>query len=180
MRQTSIYGKLLAMAGCAALVCALGVGTGHAASVTAEATGQVIKPIGVVVGANLDFGRFMSGASSGTIAVTAAGVAQVTGGVGAVPGNVPVAATFDVSGEASTGFSISMPDTVTLTNTDGVGGETMEVTLAKDAVAAAGTGTLDGTGALAVKVGGAAAVGVNQVSGHYENTADFTVVVNYN
>lgn len=180
MKANSVV-KSIILAGTAALfLVAQATVALAAATATAEAKGQVLKPIGVTATTNLDFGRFMSGGSTGTIAVSAAGSASVTGGVTEITGNVPVAAKFDVTGEATTGFSISMPATVTLTNTTGGGNETMVVTLAKDAVATAGSGTLDGSGKLSVYVGGSLAVGMNQVSGLYKNTTDFTVTVDYN
>lgn len=80
--------KLLVVAGCAALVSAVDVGTSHAVTAQSTTTGIVVVPLTIEKVLDLNFGKFMSGtgAAAGTVVVSTADGQTVTGGVTTTPG----------------------------------------------------------------------------------------------
>ena len=181
MKRMSVFRKLMVLAGCAALICALDVGVSQAANnATASSTGTVVQPISISKTLDLNFGKFMAGASLGTVVVSTANAQSVTGGVtsSASLGASAKAATFTVTGEPSSSYAISYPNTTTLT---GAGAPlTLDTfTNAVDAgTVAAGVGTLPVAGSHTLSVGATAHVAASQVAGVY--TGSFDVTVNYN
>lgn len=150
----------------------------QAAQDTASATGTVVTPIAIVAAGNLAFGSFAPGAG-GTVTVSTSGVRTASGPI-LMTGAAASAARFDISGEASSTYSITHSGSATLTS----GANTMALTKFSDLSAAnatAGnplTGTLDGTGAQSLYVGGTLAVGAAQASGVYTGTVIATVEYN--
>ncbi|MES2325043.1 MAG: DUF4402 domain-containing protein [Pseudomonadota bacterium] len=153
----------------------------QAAQATATASGTVVTPIAITAAANLAFGSFAAGAG-GTITVSTSG-ARTSSGVVAL-GASAAAARFDITGSASTTYSISHSGTAVLTNTTGGGGETMALAKFSDLTAGNATsgnvssGTLDGAGAQSLFVGGTLTVGAAQVPGVYTGTVIATVEYN--
>jgi len=156
-------------------------GAAQAAQATATASGTVVTPIAITAAANLAFGSFAAGAG-GTITVSTSG-ARTSSGVVALGGGA-AAARFDITGSASTTYSISHSGTAVLTNTTGGGGETMALAKFSDLTAGNATsgnvssGTLDGAGAQSLFVGGTLTVGAAQVPGVYTGTVIATVEYN--
>jgi len=181
MKRVSVFRKLMVLAGCAALICAADVGVSHAANnATASSTGTVVLPISIAKTLDLSFGKFMAGASLGTVVVSTSNAQSVTGGVTttAALGASAKAATFTVTGEPSSTYAITYPNTTTLT---GAGAPlTLDsFTNAVDAGSvAAGVGTLPVAGSHVLSVGATAHVAASQVSGVYSGS--FDVTVNYN
>ena len=121
---------------------------------TANATATVIRPITVASSTDLAFGNVVPGAAVGTLTLTAAAstVATPTGGVtqpGTQAGTV-TAAVFDVGGEGSFTYSITLP--VGAATITGPAAATMTVdTFTSTPVT---TGTLSATGTQTLNVGG--------------------------
>lgn len=144
---------------------------GDTATAEGAATATVVAPITLTHddGAVLAFGTFTAG-DGGVIRVTRAGNGIVdSGNVELLSDSVESADSFTVGGDADRAF--------TVTTTDGqvqeTGGATMDFT-----TNAAGTGTLDATGAATFAVGGSLTVGAAQTPGDYTGTYDATVTYN--
>lgn len=154
----------------------------HAAQATASASGTVVTPIAITAATNLVFGSFAAFAG-GTVTVSTSGVRSVSGVV-VMGGATPSAARFDISGMASSTYSITHSGTAVLTNTSGVGGETMGLSKFSDLSAANTTsgnviaGTLDAGGTQSLYVGATLTVGAGQVPGIYTGTVIATVEYN--
>lgn len=121
----------------------------------------------------LVFGSFVAG-TGGTITIGTAGERSKDGGVILVPSGSGSAATFNVTGNASATYAISLP-------ADGVvalasGANTMGVNNFNSNPAS--TGQLSIGGSQTVTVGARLSVSSNQAPGTYSGS--FTVTVNYN
>jgi hypothetical protein len=176
--------SILNLALIAVAAAAIGASGGAlAADGTASATGTVVQPIAITPSTNLSFGSFAAG-SSGTVSVSTSGQRAVTGGVVVVGAASASAARFNITGAPSTTYSITHAGTAVLTNTTGTGNETMALSKFSDLTAANTTsgnvsaGTLDGTGAQSLYVGGQLTVAANQVPGVYTGTVIATVEYN--
>ncbi len=154
----------------------------HAAQATASASGTVVAPIAITAATNLVFGSFAAGAG-GSVTVSTSG-ARTFSGVVLMSGATPSAARFNVTGTASSTYSITHSGTAVLTNTSGVGGETMTLTKFSDLSAGNATsgnvtaGTLDSGGTQSLYVGATLTVGAAQVPGIYTGTVIATVEYN--
>ncbi len=144
--------------------------SGNASTTSGTANATIVNPIVLThtAGTTLAFGKFTRG-TGGTVVVTSAGVASVTGDVGLVPGSTSSADGFAVSGDASRSFSIA-----TTGGNVTSGAATMAFTTAASAV----TGTTSAAGAAAFTVGGTLTVSGSQVAGAYTGT--YNATVNYN
>lgn len=158
---------------------AIGISS-YAVEGTASATGTVIAPIAIATGTNLNFGKFARGAG-GSITVSTSGAPTSTGIVRSTT-VTPTAARFDVTGDASATYSITYTGT-SATLSDGAT-NTMAMAIFSDLTAggatsgSAATGTLSGTGAQSIYVGGTLTVGATQAAGNY--TGSVKVQVEYN
>ncbi len=154
----------------------------HAAQATASASGTVVAPIAITVNTNLVFGSFAAG-PGGTVTISTSGARAATGPT-LMTGASPTAARFDITGQASSTYSITHSGTAVLTNTTGLGNETMGLAKFSDLTGANATsgsataGTLDGAGAQSLYVGGTLTVGAAQVPGVYVGTVIATVEYN--
>ena len=138
-----------------------------AASATGTSNARVVTPISVSATTALEFGSFASSGALGTI--TQAGV--VTGGVTVLSaGATRTAGVFTVTGEASAGYTFTLPATATLTS----GANNMTANLSY----ASGTGsrTLSAGGTDNVTVNGVLSVAANQATGAYTGTYSVTAV----
>jgi hypothetical protein len=153
-----------------------------AASTTASASAKVMIPISITKASDLSVGKFVAGASGGTVVIDTAGAATKTGSVVLV-GAGTTAASFTIGGEPGTAYTITMDSSATLTNTAGSGGETMALTLQSDLGGTGGSsgtvssGTLSAGGAQSVYVGGSLDVAGSQVPGDY--VGSIAVAVDY-
>lgn len=174
MRQTTK--NVLVAAGCAALVWAAGIGTSHAATAQTNTTATVLLPITITKTADLNFGKFMSGATGGTVVVTTAGAQSVTGDLTttAALGATAAAATFTIAGEPTNTYAVTFPAQTALV---GPGGST-PMTIGTFTTASSGTLGTFGAAAETLSVGATLTVNANQASGTYNGTLD--VAVNYN
>lgn len=151
------------------------------ATATGGIEATVVAPIAITKSADLNFGKFaVDAVSSGTVVLSTAGLRTFSGGASKVSSGVGTvsAASFSVTGDAASTFSISLPGTVTLTRTAAGATETMSVgTFVSDP---SGTGTLSAGGAATVAVGATLSVAAGQVVGIYANTSGLPVTVAYN
>jgi len=144
---------------------------------TANATATVLIPISIANNTDLAFGTFAQSAGTVTIATTGT---RTSSGVNlyTISGVTPAAASFTVTGDANSSFSIVLPanGTVSLSGPTGTGTKTMAVTSFQSNPAAGTTALVAGT--KAISVGATITVAADQAVGSY--TATFPVVVNYN
>jgi hypothetical protein len=155
------------LAASAMLALGLSANVAQAATASANAKAQILKALTVAKTADLDFGTIVSGATSATVNLTAAGV--LTCGTGLVCAGTPIPGRFEITGTAA------QVVTIATTNASLTGpGAAMSATLSPSSALL----TLTGVAATdAFKVGGVLNVGGNQVEGVY--TGSFTVTVNY-
>lgn len=164
--KTSLIKKSIGICGATALIAlSFGKEVAQAASDTATATMNVLTAISISQVSNLVFNDAEQGATSETIA----------------PGSSEDAnnASFAVSGEASTAYTITLPADATIVMQTGGGGanETIAVDSFVSNPAAGANGLLDGTGNQNLFVGATrAALGASQVAGAYTDTFTVTVV----
>lgn len=144
--------------------------TGSTSTANGTATATVVAPIVIThtSGAALNFGKFTRG-TGGTVVVTAAGAASVTGDVGLVPSSTSSADAFSVAGDASRSFSIA-----TTGGTVVSGPANMPFTTTPSAA----TGTLSAGGTATFTVGGTLTVGATVPAGTYSGTYSATVAYN--
>ncbi|KQW82943.1 DUF4402 domain-containing protein [Brevundimonas sp. Root1279] len=149
-------------------------------STTGQGSITVIRPLTVTKNADLKLGTVVRPTTgSGTVAVSAAGVRSVTGGVvGLSSGDTPQAAQFTVDGEGGQSVSVTVPATFTMAN----GSDTLTVTTNNNLSGSAAAQTLSNAGgaagSLSFKVGGTVPVASNAPTGVYTGT--FTVSAAYN
>jgi hypothetical protein len=160
-------------------------GSALAATATGDASGEVVKPIAIAKNVALSFGQFAhSGTTQSTVVLKASdGTRTATGSVVLLSGGAGAAGTFDVSGANSATYAVTVPTSASLAlSTDTT--KTMSFAPSYYSVGSAtsnGTGTLSGTGADTLKVGGTLTVGdgtVTQPQGTYTGT--YNVTVEYN
>lgn len=148
------------------------------ASTNATSTGTVVTPINITKAADLAFGSFAAG-TGGTITVSPNGTRSVTGTVLPVTGGTAAAAKFDVTGDGSSTYTISVVGDANLTS----GGNNMAFNVISDLSASAITsgtvsiGTLT-AGAQSIFVGGTLTVASAQAVGTY--TGNIVATVEYN
>jgi Mat/Ecp fimbriae major subunit len=143
---------------------ALSSSAAYAVGMTANTYATIVAPITLTQNTALNFGRFSSGSTAGTINH----YGQTTGGVNTLTPGHP--AKFTVTGTPNTNYTIAIPATSTLTN--GAGTQTLTATLAApaaDATNATGVGTFNVTGTLSVPA--------NKPAGYYTGT--YNITVNY-
>jgi hypothetical protein len=145
------------------------------ATANANATATIITPIGITNTADLAFGNIAaSGTTAGTVTIAPDNTRTAAGGatLPAVTGTYG-AATFDVTGEGTSTYAITLPSApVTLT-----GSVSGTMTVDNFTSTPSGTSTLTG-GTDAIAVGARLNVGAAQAAGDYTGT--FSVTVNYN
>ena len=140
------------------------------ATATASASARVLTPIAIARITDLNFGTLVPG-SGGTVIVTPGGVRSATGGISLISSAVS-AATFNVTGEVSTPYTITLPASILITNTVT---PTQQMTVDTFASNPSGTGTLSGLGAQSLAVGATLHVTASQPSGLYTGTFNVTV-----
>ena len=164
--------KLLVMA-----FFAIGFGTAasaqSSASATVKATADIVTPISIIAGDNMNFGKIVASPAGGTVNVSTAGELSASG-VTVHSSSVGSAASFDVSGEPNFTYDITLPSTFDLTGPTGSTAMTVS-DFASDA-----TKTLSENGTETFHVSAKLTVGVSQAPGTYTNETDFTVTVAYN
>lgn len=147
---------------------------------SATATATIVTPISISKTTDLNFGNLSVSASAGgvvTLEPSAAATRTASGGGGvslpAVTGPV-AAALFEVTGQASFTYDITLPLSATVVN----GANSMTVDNFTSSLGT--TGTLDGAGTQSFYVGADITVAAGQAPGTYTTGTPFLVAVNYN
>jgi hypothetical protein len=156
-----------------------GVNVNAQSTASAIATATIITPIHIDWVSDMNFGNLaVQTGTAGTIILTPAGTRTAYLGVTATAalGGTITAAAFNVTGQGSATYSISLPSTYTITRTGGT--ETMTVNTFTSSPAT--PGTLSAGGSQALTVGATLNVAAGQVAGVYTNGTGFDVTVNYN
>jgi len=148
-------------------------------SATATATARVITPIGITKNVDMSFGNVaVSHSIPGSVVMSPAGT-RTTGGSGGVTlpattGTVSPAS-FNVNGQASYTYAITLPGTVTIS--DGSGNN---MTGNGFTSSPSTSGTLSASGTQTLNVGATLNVAAAQAPGVYVSATPFSVTVNYN
>lgn len=160
--------KVIFTVGLTAILVTFGATGAFAADATGTGNATIATPIGIAASANLEFGSVVAGASAGTVTISTAGARSVTG-VTELGGTLQ-AASFNVTGEGTSTYSISFSSGDTLTGP----GTAMSInTFTNDAGA---TPALTG-GTDSFNMGATLNVGASQTAGSYSGS--FTVTVDY-
>ncbi len=154
----------------AALALATAGVNAHAASASANGTATVIAAMTITKAADLRFGSFAPTTSAGSVVVSTAG-ARTASNVSLSSLNTGGAASFNVTGDTTATYAITLPTTASMTGPGAAMG------LSAFTSNPSGTGTLV-AGAGTIAVGATLAVGASQVAGTY--TGAFNVSVDYN
>ena len=144
-------------------------GTAFAQSATATASAEIMSPMTIGKTTDLNFGKIAS-TSAGTVRIGTDNV--VAGSATRISGTTPTAAAFTVNGANNYAYTVSVPQSITLTNLTGDGGETMTVDSFTHNSTEVGTGEPQ-----TFQVGARLNVGESQVVGNY--TGDVIVTVAY-
>ena len=149
---------------------------GQSVTATATATGKVVAPLTITKVNDMNFGTIaVQAASGGNVVLAPAGTRSVTGGAQIVTtGGGGTAASFDITGEGSSTYAITVPADGTVTVVKG--GDSMPVNSFTTSVGATGTLT---AGAQTITVGATLEVAAAQPTGTY-TSANFNVTVAYN
>jgi hypothetical protein len=160
------------LAAASVLVLGLLAPLARAASDNLDVTAQVITPLSLSKTSGLSFGKFSTSGAASTIVVSTSNVATPGTGID-LSGDVTSGA-YDVQGEPSTAYTITVPSSINLTDGDS---HTMTVdtfvTSKTD-----NTSTLSGAGTDSFAIGATLNVGASQAAGSYTGTA--TISVDYN
>ena len=171
---TSRFAKWAVAVGAIGLAAVL-PSSAKAADATATATATVAIAMGITKTIDLSFGTIGATTIAGTVVLGTDNSRSCTN-VDCLSGSPGAAASFDVIGDGSNTYSITLPSAaVPLTGP----GPSMDATAFVSLPTP--TGTLDGSGAETLLVGATLAVGTAalQTAGVYTSAA-FTVTVNYN
>jgi hypothetical protein len=145
-------------------------------TVTASTSVNIVSPIGMTLGTNMNFGNVATSGLVGTVILSPAGARTAGTGVTfpATPGTV-TAASFAVTGSGTFTYVITLPASdVVLT-----GGPTANVKVNTFVSNPSGTGALT-AGAQTLLVGATLNLPANTLAGAYGNASDLAVTVNYN
>ncbi|HYR27817.1 MAG TPA: DUF4402 domain-containing protein [Thermoanaerobaculia bacterium] len=141
------------------------------ATATANATARVVTPIAIAKLTDLNFGSLIASPAAGTVTIDPAGTRTSGGGVTLL--NSPYsAATFNVTGEPLTAYTITLPNAIPIVHTVNNAFTMVVNTFASNP---SGTGTLSALGAQQLNVGATLQVAAGQASGLYTGTFDVTV-----
>lgn len=172
--------KKILLAAFAAAAIIGGFSTVHAQSATQtqQALAHITTALTFGTTSDLQFGSVAAGASTGSVTVAANSTRTSSGTVALVSqGNTPAAASYGVNGEPNYTFNLTVPATdVTITNTTGIGGETMTVNTFTSDIAS--NHTLSNGGTAAFHVGATLHVSGAQVPGDYAGNFDVTIAYN--
>jgi len=165
--------KKALLSGAAALAMVTAAHTAQAADAVGNASATIVAPIAVTQATALSFGNMSPTTAAGSVVISTAGARTATN-VDLLTGGTTTAAAFNVTGDNSATFAITLPTSTTLTGP----GPAMAVSSFNHDEG--GTPALDGSGSAAFNIGATLAVdtSANQTAGAYSGT--YNVTVNYN
>ena len=144
-----------------------------AGSVTAPVSARIVSTVNLVTLSGMQFGEISASSAPGTIVLEPGGARTSTQGAtlnSAVPGGP---ASFEIIGDPSSTYLITLPVSVTLSSSNG---ESMKVDQFTSLPSQ--TGQLDGGGRATLFVGGTLNVNANQLFGNYSGVMSVTVEYN--
>ncbi|WP_212003819.1 DUF4402 domain-containing protein [Chitinophaga sp. HK235] len=170
--------EILSLTMLAAVLCVDNVSAQTSGTATANASASVVTPLTVInLNGNLSFGNIAPSGTAGAVILDPNGTRTFTGGVSALPGGGVNVGTFQVTGENGFSYSITLPASVSLTNTTSGGAQTL---FANNFTSfPTPTGVLTG-GSQTLLVGATLQVPGGSVPGVYSTATPFSVTVNYN
>lgn len=139
---------------------------------SSASSAQILTPATLSNTVGLEFGQIGVSASAGTVTLSPAGVRTSSGGVTLAGGVPATVASFDVAGEPSSTYTITLPTSTAIV----LGADSM--TIDTFASSPDTTGTLSGAGTDTLLVGATLHVGANQAAGEYAGSFDVTVLYN--
>ncbi len=143
---------------------------------TASTTAVLVTPISISKVTDMHFGTVAASATAGTVVLDYADGRTTTGGASLPAGSTTQkTAVFTVTGEGSSGFSISVPSSP-ITLTGSVSGSLTVSGFTCDL----GTSSTLTSGSKTLKVKATLNVAANAVAGTYTNANELAVIVNYN
>jgi hypothetical protein len=131
--------------------------------------GGAIADLGIAAGSSLVFGQIVATGVVGTVTVTPGGSREVSGGALLGNGLMVAPATFTVTGEPNTAYSITLPDSAVLSSSS------EEMTADTFRSLPSDTGTIGPGGSQVVSLGATLHVGASQRPAHYSGTFSVTV-----
>jgi hypothetical protein len=161
--------------GSAIMLTAFMTGAKAQSTATASTTAILVTPISIAKTTDMHFGTVAASGTAGTVVLDYADGRTATGGVTLPAGStLQKTAVFTVTGEGTSGFSISIPGAPITLNS---GGNSMTVSGFTDDLGASSSLT---AGSATIKVKATLNVGAGQASGTYTNASGLFVTVNYN
>ena len=140
---------------------------GATATGSATVNAEIVSPISITDGTDLDFGRIIGNTDGGTVTVATDSERTATNDDLLAPSTTVQAASFTVKAANSYNYKITIP-TINLTGS----GDAMPVVF----TSSLGNANVLGTGANeTLTVGGALTVNANQAEGDYTGTVEVTV-----
>jgi hypothetical protein len=174
--KSSLMKTIYKLIGSAIVLIVLTTGAIAQSTATASTTAVLVVPISITKTTDMHFGTVAASGTAGTVVLDYADGRTATGGASLPSGStLQKTAVFTVTGEGTSGFSISIPGSP-ITLTGSVSG-TMTVSSFLDDLGASSTLV---AGSKTIKVKATLNVGVGQVAGTYTNATDLFVTVNYN
>jgi len=155
-----------------------GIGGVNAQSASADASAVLVTGIQITKQTDLHFGTMTVPSNASAVVLSTANARSVSTGDITLLANAPTSsvATFAISGNGSQAYSVTLPNSVNITESAG-GSNTMEITNFTE-VSASGNHTLSVLGADVVTVGGTLVTGTDEISGTYAGTFNVTVAYN--
>lgn len=147
--------------------------SGQAATISANSSVTIVKPMALTKTADLVFGSLAPTKKAGTVTMSPAGI-RTSKDVILSPTATGHAATFNLTGIANAIFSIILPHSTTLTGP----GASMKVSAFTSTPSQRRPVTFNRNGTATLAIGAKLAVGANQTPGTY--TGIFSITVNYN
>ncbi len=146
-------------------------------SANAVTSATIVAPLAISNTQALNFGNVAVTGTAGTVDLSLTGVQTATGGVMLSPANkgTHTPAVFSITGESAYAFSVTLPGTLTIT--ESVSSETM--TVDSWIMNLATTGNHLTAGAATLTIGATLNVNATQAVGLYTNSTGFEVVVAY-
>ncbi|MBI6115208.1 DUF4402 domain-containing protein [Salegentibacter maritimus] len=134
---------------------------------TANAAAEIISPIKITDGSDLNFGRIIGNAAGGNVTISTAGVRSTDNDDLLAPSTTVQAASFDVTAAETYNYSVTIPG-ISLTGN----GDAMPVTFESSL---GNTGVVGTGAAQTLNVGGELTVNPAQAEGTYTGTISVTV-----
>jgi hypothetical protein len=141
----------------------------------ATATATIVKPISIAKNVDMNFGNIASDGTASTVLMGTDGVRVAGAGV-TLPSTTgtTTAAKFTVTGEGAYTYDLTLPSTITISNTDAT-----PASMVVNGFTSNSTKKLSG-GTEVFFVGATLNLGASQAAGIYTNSTGFDVIVNYN